>query len=591
MANTGRGQSTLVTITNIWRYNQTEALAGTNWTLPNFDDSGWPSGPALLYVEDNAAVSPRNTALTDGRTTYYFRAQFNFSGTPALPVLTFSNRVDDGAVFYLNGNEIQRLRMAAVPATIDYATLASSLPPGGDATAWDVFSIPATNLLVGQNTLAVEVHQQATNSSDIVFGSALSLGNPSVVRGPHLQSGTPASVVVRWRTDLVTDSVVRFSTNLSNLNGQVGDAVSTIEHEVMLSGLVPGTKYFYSVGSSAGPIAGGDTNFFFVTSPVPGTPKPTRIWVIGDAGTADGNQAAVRNAYYNFTGTRHTDLWLMLGDNAYNGGTDLEYQSAVFNVYQTMLRKSVLWSTLGNHETDQSPVFTNSYPYFNIFTLPTNGIAGGLASASEHYYSFDYANIHFVCLDSMTADTAQNRQTNGPMATWLRADLLSTTNTWLIAFWHHPPYTKGSHNSDTEVELIEMRQNFLPILESAGVDLVLSGHSHCYERSYLIDGHYGLSTNLSAKMVLNGGSGRETNALGAYTKWASGPQSHQGTVYAVAGSSGKISGGTLNHPAMFVSLNLLGSLVLDVDGDRLDAKFIRENGATNDQFTIVKRDV
>ncbi len=330
--NISNAQSTLVTITNSWRYNQTEALVGDDWKLASFDDSGWPAGPALLYSESNAAVSPRNTALIYGRTTYYFRTQFNFSGTPVQPVLTFSNKVDDGAVFYLNGKEIQRLRMPAAPAQIDYDTLATDLPPGGDATGWDVFSIPATNLFVGANLMAVELHQQATNSSDVVFGSALSLGNPSVVRGPYLQSGTPTSVVVRWRTDLSTDSLVKFATNVLNLNSQVSDAVSSAEHELTLSGLTPDTKYFYSVGSSAGVIVGGDTNFFFITSPVPGTPKPTRIWVLGDAGTGDANQAAVRTAYYNFTGSRHTDLWLMLGDNAYNAGLDTEYQSAVFNM-------------------------------------------------------------------------------------------------------------------------------------------------------------------------------------------------------------------------------------------------------------------
>ena len=57
----------------------------------------------------------------------------------------------------------------------------------------------------------------------------------------------------------------------------------------------------------------------------------------------------------------------------------------------------------------------------------------------------------------------------------------------MIAYWHQPPYTKGTHDSDTEIMCIEMRQNIMPILEQYGVDLVLNGHSHGYERSYLID--------------------------------------------------------------------------------------------------------
>ena len=102
---------------------------------------------------------------------------------------------------------------------------------------------------------------------------------------------------------------------------------------------------------------------------------------------------------------------------------------------------------------------------------------------------------------------------------WLRNDLANNTKDWLIAFFHHPPYSKGSHNSDTETELIQMRQNFLPILEQHGVDLVLSGHSHAYERSKFIDGHYGSSGTFSSSMVVQAGSGR-TDGTGAYTKTA-----------------------------------------------------------------------
>jgi Fibronectin type III domain/Calcineurin-like phosphoesterase len=173
------------------------------------------------------------------------------------------------------------------------------------------------------------------------------------------------------------------------------------------------------------------------------------------------------------------------------------------------------------------------------------------------------------------------------MATWLRADLASSTRQWTIAFWHHPPYSKGSHDSDTDPILAEMRQNFLPILEEAGVDLVLAGHSHSYERSYLIDGHYGLSSTFTNAMKKDGGSGR-TDGTGAYNKATLGPGTHEGAVYAVAGSSGQISGGLLNHPAMFISLNNLGSMVLDINGNTLDAKFLRENGVVADYFTIVK---
>ncbi|MDH3786278.1 MAG: metallophosphoesterase, partial [Acidobacteriota bacterium] len=313
---------------------------------------------------------------------------------------------------------------------------------------------------------------------------------------------------------------------------------------------------------------------------------------LGDSGTGNSNAIAVRDAYYAFTGTRHTDLWLMLGDNAYGQGTDAQYQTALFDIYPEMLIKSVLWPTIGNHDLFDGT--TSSWPYYDNFTLPTGGEAGGLPSSSEAYYSFDYGNVHFVVLDSVNS----NRSPGSPMLTWLAADLISTSQDWIVAFWHHPPYTKGSHDSDdagdSNGRLIDMRENVVPILESHGVDLVLSGHSHSYERSFLIDGHYGFSDTFVEGMKIDGGDG-DIAGDGAYNKPA-GVTPNTGAVYTVAGSSGQLATGVgmdlggpqPNHPAMVLSLPSLGSVVLDIDGNRLDARFLDNLGAVLDQYTIFK---
>jgi acid phosphatase type 7 len=405
--------------------------------------------------------------------------------------------------------------------------------------------------------------------------SALLAQAQQVVRGPYLQLSTENSVVVKWRTDIATESMVRFGTVQGALNSQQMAAGTRTDHEVTVSGLAADTRYFYAVGSANATLAGNDANHFFRTHPVQGTAKALRVWVLGDAGRGNADQRAVRDAYLNFTGTRGTDLTLLLGDNAYEDGTDAEYQAKHFAIYPMVTRNTVMWSTRGNHERDATA-------YFNIFAMPRNAEAGGVASGTEAYHSFNVGNVHFVNLDSY----GSSRSATGAMATWLKNDLAANTLPWVIAFWHHPPYTKGSHDSDSEIELVEMRQNIVPILEQHGVDLVLGGHSHSYERSFLLDGHYGTSSTLSAAMKKNGGSGRE-DGTGAYTKPA-GMVGRQGAVYAVPGSSGTISGGSLNHPAMFISLNRLGSMVLDIDGGRLQAKFLRENGVIDDYFTLVK---
>jgi hypothetical protein len=214
--------------------------------------------------------------------------------------------------------------------------------------------------------------------------------------------------MVRWRTDVATESVVRFGPAPGSLTQSVTNPLpTTTEHGVLVEGPLADTKYFYSVGTPSEELAGNDNNHFFVTSPSPGDSKPTRIWVIGDSGTANANARAVRDAFLTFTGARGVDLWLMLGDNAYSDGTDAQYQAAVFDTYPGILRKAVLWPTLGNHDGHTADSASESGPYYDIFELPAGGLAGGVPSGTEAYYSFDYGDIHIVCLNSYDVDRSQ----------------------------------------------------------------------------------------------------------------------------------------------------------------------------------------
>jgi len=304
--------------------------------------------------------------------------------------------------------------------------------------------------------------------------------------------------------------------------------------------------------------------------------------VVDASGAGRAKARAVRDAYIKYKGSQYTHLWLMPGDNAYIDGTDSEYQAALFDMYPTLLRQTVLWPTLGDHDGSTAGSASQTGPYYDIFTLPKQGEAGGVASGTKAYYSFDYANIHFVVLDSVET----SRAPTGAMLTWLKNDLADTTQPWIIAYWHRPPYSKGSHDSDTETALRKMRANTLPILEDGGVDLVLSGHSGSYERSFLIDGHYGSSGTFdAATMLVDGGDGR-IDGDGEYQKSIIQPA--PGTVYAVVGSPSENRLRSLDHPVPYVSLKVFGSMVLDVDGPVLDATFLDDTGQARDHFRMVK---
>jgi len=134
----------------------------------------------------------------------------------------------------------------------------------------------------------------------------------TLTRAPYLQLGTPASTVVRWRTSAPASSRVQFGPTPDALGSSVSDATLRTDHEMTLTGLTPDTPYCYAVGTTTTTLAGGDPSHCFTTAPVVGTPKGTRIWVLGDSGTADANARAVRDAFYAWMGTQTPDLWLML---------------------------------------------------------------------------------------------------------------------------------------------------------------------------------------------------------------------------------------------------------------------------------------
>ncbi len=561
---------------------------GTSWIERTFHDSTWTVGQFGVGYDLQPGGSEAWIAspIAAGTLSVYTRTEFDVASLAGIGNLFLGIDFDDGIVAWINGAEVYRSPgMPAGPPA--WNAMAPAREAGnGPTPSYTYFDIGAAALPAlrsGTNVLAIGVWNTGPDSSDLVVAARLlANGVPTLVRGPYLQSGTSSGAIVRWRTDLPTDSRVVYGTDPGNLSLSVVDAAPVSEHIVTLSGLAPNTRYYYAVGSSSQILGGGTADSFVWTAPPSGTAKPTRVWILGDSGTADANVRAVRDAYYALTGSTRTDLWLMLGDNAYPNGSEADYQAALFDVFPDMLRKSVLWPTLGNHDANSADSETQYGTYYDIFSLPAQAQAGGVPSGTEAYYSFDYANIHFVVLDSQ--DT--NRQPLAPMLVWLQQDLASTNQEWIIAFWHHPPYSKGLHDSDVDIEEIEMRQWVVPILDEYGVDLTLTGHSHSYERSWPIVGHYGLSSTFDASMKVDAGDGRE-DGDGPYQKPAT-TTPYSGIVHTVCGSSGQTSGGTLDHVAMLVSWNELGSVILDVNGPRLDLKFIGTAGQILDHFTTFK---
>jgi hypothetical protein len=457
----------------------------------------------------------------------------------------------------------------------------------------------------------------------LASAASASAANPPAPfsRAPYLQFASPSLIHVVWRTEGPIDPVVRFGKDASKLDQEVRGTgivaraalgtkgqpipprweplrtpanlalpklhsapIGTFQYEVKLDKLEPDTKYFYAVYDDAKRLTPDDGSYFFMTHPQPGPEREVRFWVTGDGGTGKEAQVAVHEAMLKAVDTEKKPLsfWLHVGDMAYNTGRDVEFQTRFFEIYDRTLRNKVCWPTMGNHEGMTSSGKTGIGPYYDAYVVPTRAETGGVASGTEAYYSFNYAHIHFICLNSHDL----SRKPGDPMANWFKADLEKTKADWVIAFWHHPAYTKGNHDSDKEADLTEMRKLIMPIAEAGGVDLVLCGHSHIYERSMLIDGAYATPT-VSENVVLDDGDG-DPDGDGPYRK-SKGIMAHEGAVQVVTGNAGAVLGRSGTMPIMRRIVLEHGSVLIDVKGDTLNARMINREGVESDVFSIVKR--
>jgi hypothetical protein len=178
-----------------------------------------------------------------------------------------------------------------------------------------------------------------------------------------------------------------------------------------------------------------------------------RFAVMGDTGSGTDKQRQVADMMLRYRSAFPFDFVLMMGDNLYGSETAKDFQIKFSDVYKPLLDNNVkFYAALGNHDL---PIQVN-YEYFNM-----NG---------KEYYRFKKGNIAFYALNSTYMDKKQVQ--------WLQGELAKDTSDWKIAFFHHPPYSSAAkHGSDKQ-----LREVLEPIFIKYGMNVVLTGHDHVYER-------------------------------------------------------------------------------------------------------------
>jgi predicted phosphodiesterase len=207
----------------------------------------------------------------------------------------------------------------------------------------------------------------------------------------------------------------------------------------------------------------------------PATPAPSltlplqqgslRFAVIGDSGTGAREQREVARLLAEWRSSFPFELVLMLGDNLYGREEPRDYRAKFEEPYRPLLDAGVkFYAALGNHDDPGQSAYAN----FNM---------GG-----ERYYSFERGGVHFFALDSNYMDQKQ--------LAWLDKELDGKGDGWKICFFHHPLYSSGRKHGPSQ----ELRKVLEPLFLEHGVDVVLQGHEHFYERTKPQHGiHYFIS--------------------------------------------------------------------------------------------------
>jgi hypothetical protein len=319
-------------------------------------------------------------------------------------------------------------------------------------------------------------------------GEPTVLGNAMLGRRPYLQSVAARSAQVLWTSEDAAALAIRPATAASATTaGAIVDSGVGLSGRAQwisrVSDLEPSTTYCYRV------VGADDSEPWtewtgFRTAPING--EPVVLTVLGDLGENTEDQNELLRVLENLP----AQALLLTGDLAYPNGTLLDFEQNYFGVYASVMGEVPFFPVGGNHDQGDDM-------FRQVMSLPENGGP----EANEGWYSFDWGDVHIVGLDTERVGSTQ--------AAWLERDLAAHADArWTMVMLHRPPYSNGDHG-DTAL----VKEWFVPIFERAGVDLVLAGHDHDYERFEPKNG---------VLYIVTGGGGRGTRPVtpGAETAYA-----------------------------------------------------------------------
>lgn len=459
-------QTTLLSAGSSWKYLDNGSNQGTAWRASAFNDASWASGNAQLgYGDgDEATVVSFGPSASNVFVTTYFRKTFAIADVSSFINYTLKVKRDDGVAVYVNGTEVYRNNLAAGASSTTLASATAS----DDGGTWQTTTLALGTFNTGNNTIAVEIHQSSASSSDISFDLEL-IGNttpPIATNIKHIRWGTTNNplegLTITWtNTAAATTDQIRWgyttayemgATNAVRRNGYSAAA------NRFFSFSFPGTlnanaTIYYSLYDSTSATWGSQKTY---TTAPPLNSSSFTFAAVGDSRSNVGIWETISTLMNN----RNPAFVVFNGDITDSGNDNTEWNDW-FDYGDNLISKKLILHAQGNHD-----VASANY-YQNIFNLPSNNTAG-----TELYYSVDYGEAIFISLNSEDPG-------NAAQATWLHNTLAANVNKkWKIVSFHAPFYTVGPHAGEMNAYWNTWFKDF----DDYGVDLILTGHDHLYER-------------------------------------------------------------------------------------------------------------
>ncbi|MGH2531744.1 MAG: metallophosphoesterase [Thermomicrobiales bacterium] len=334
---------------------------------------------------------------------------------------------------------------------------------------------------------------------------------------PYVQHVTRDSAVIRWWTADETAGTVAWGRG-AQLDEEVSVA-SGESHAALLTGLEAGQEYRYRVQGD-----GVDANGTFRTAP--DETATVTIGVVGDTGTGGDAQHEVAAVLRSMD----PDFVLITGDVVYRRGGLCHYEEKFFDPYAELIASAPLYAAVGNHDL----LAEGGAAFDDVF---------GIDNETGRWFSFDHGPVHVVVLDSEVYHEPDQAAIDQQRA-WLDADLGATSLPWTVAVLHRPPHSSTPDQAEPTI-----RADLAPLFASHGVDVVLAGHAHNYERFVPIDG---------VTYVVTGGGGADLHEMDAGMNTAASAVEYHAVELVVAPDS-------LSLEAIDRDGNVLDTMSLDQD--------------------------